>query len=149
MFSYRAIEKKDVDALYELMCGLADNENERSELTVTPQRLTETGFGKRPLWRGFLAEKENSVIAYTTYTEGFHIWSGVPRFGLDDIYVDPSLRSHGIGEALMRLVFDKAKAANALVSWAVQPGNDRAIKFYESLGAKYSITGKCNWRSTQ
>ncbi|GJL94355.1 MAG: hypothetical protein DHS20C05_07600 [Hyphococcus sp.] len=144
--SYRPIEERDVSVLYGLMCDLADNEKERFELTVTPQRLIETGFTDQPLWRGFLAEAKNKAVGYATYTEDFHIWSGVPRICLDDIYVHPDFRSHGIGEALMQLIFEQAKKTNAFVSWAVQPGNTRAIKFYEGLGAKYYVGGKCSWR---
>ena len=145
-FSIRAIVRDDIAGLHQLMCGLADNENERHFLTVTPERLAQTGFGDSPSWQGFVVEHDRALVGYATFTRDFHIWSGRPRITLDDIYVDPAFRSHGLGEQLMRQVFEQAKSINAYVSWTVQPGNDRAIAFYQRLGAEYRVIGKCGWR---
>ena len=128
-----------------MICELADNQNERSGLTVSAQRLVETGFGDHPLWRGFLAESDDGAAGYATYTEDFHIWSGAPRIMLDDIYVRPECRSHGLGEALMRCVFERAEEKGAFVNWTVQTDNRRAIEFYKRLGAQYRVIGKCGW----
>lgn len=145
-FSIRAIERRDITGLHQLMCGLADNENERHFLTVTPERLAETGFGETPSWQGFVVEHDNALVGYATFTQDFHIWSGSARITLDDIYVDPSFRSHGLGEKLMRQIFERAKSKKAYVSWSVQLGNERAIAFYQRLGAEYRVIGKCGWR---
>ncbi len=146
-FSIRAVERRDIPAMHALMCDLADNENERHFLTVTPERLEQTGFGDHPLWQGFVADHDGTLVGYTTYIQDFHIWSGSPRFSLDDIYVHPAFRSHGLGEQLMRRVFEQAKSVNAYVSWTVQQENQRAIAFYQRLGAEYRVIGKCGWRA--
>jgi len=138
-----------MQALFELLCDLADNQNERALLTVTPQRLAETGAGDDPQWRGFIAETGGEAVGYATYTQDFHIWSGVPRITLDDIYVRSEFRSHGLGETLMRRVFERAAEIGAYVNWTVQPGNESAIEFYKRLGAEYRIIGKCGWRAGQ
>ncbi|MEM9619493.1 MAG: GNAT family N-acetyltransferase [Pseudomonadota bacterium] len=142
----RPIERRDMTALHQLMRALADKENQREHLTVTPDRLAQTGDGENPQWRGFLAESEGVLVGYATYTQDFHIWSGGLRFSLDDIYVRPENRSGGLGEKLMRRVFDEAQKVGAYVSWTVLPGNDRAIAFYQRLGASYTTIGKCSWR---
>ena len=143
----RSAERADIAELYQLMCVLADNESERHFLTVTPEVLEQTGFGGDPKWHGFVADKGGALVGYATYTQDFHIWSGSPRISLDDIYVRPEFRRYGLGEKLMRRIFEQAKAINAYVSWTVQPGNDRAIAFYRRLGAEYNVIGKCGWRS--
>ncbi len=145
-FSIRVIEKRDIDVLFEMICELADHESEREFVTTTPARLTETGFGDNANWRGFIVEIDNHAVAYATYTEDFHIWSGAPRITIDDIYVRAEFRRHGLGRQLMEHVFELAGKANAFVSWTVQPGNDRAIAFYKQLGARYNVVGKCGWR---
>lgn len=142
----RPIESRDVDAVYALIAALADHENERPQLTVTPTKLRETGFGDAPAWSGLIAESGGVACGYATYTKDFHIWSGAPRISLDDIYVTPEMRGSGLGESLMRAVFDVAAKKGAYVSWTVQPENKRAIAFYERLGAKVWFTGKCGWR---
>ncbi len=145
-FILRPIEQKDMQTLYRLICDLADNQNEWADLTVTAERLVETGSGDHPLWYGYIAQSGDEPAGYVTYTQDFHIWSGSPRIMLDDIYVSPEFRSHGLGEAMMRRVFEEAEKINALVSWTVQPGNERAIEFYERLGAQFRVIGKCGWR---
>ena len=148
-YSIRSIEKRDVPALFQLIYALADNQGERSGLTVSVERLTETGFGETPRWRGFIVEdEEGRPVGYATYTEDFHIWSGAPRISLDDIYVQSDYRGAGVGEALMRRVFELAEQQGAFVNWTVQTGNERAIAFYERLGAQYRVIGKCGWRAS-
>ncbi|CAK9041933.1 Dihydrolipoyl dehydrogenase 3 (Dihydrolipoamide dehydrogenase 3) (LPD-3) [Durusdinium trenchii] len=142
----RPVERGDVNAVYELICGLADHENERAYLTATPERLAQTGFGDNPQWRGFVAESRGKLVGYATYTQGFHIWSGAARILLDDIYVLPAYRGASLGEQLMRRVFEQAADIGADVSWTVLPDNDRAIAFYRRLGANYQTIGKCRWQ---
>jgi len=146
IFSIRSIEPRDIDAVFEMLCALADHEGEREFVTTSPARLAETGFGDNPKWRGFITEHENRAVAYATYTEDFHIWSGAQRITVDDIYVRSEFRRHGLGRKLMERVFSLARKADAYVSWNVQPGNERAIAFYEQLGASYNVVGKCGWR---
>lgn len=146
-FQIRTIEACDINALHTMMAALADNQGERAFLTVSPDRLLETGFGDEPRWGGFIAEAETGPAGYATYTEDFHLWSGEASIHLDDIFVYPSFRSAGLGEKLMRRVFQRAREIGARVDWTVQPDNDRAIAFYKKLGAAYRVTGKCIWRS--
>ncbi len=145
-FSIRSIEPRDIDAVFDMLCALADHEGEREFVTTSPARLKETGFGERPKWRGFIAEAESKAAAYATYTEDFHIWSGAPRIVIDDLYVQPGFRRYGLGHMLMKRVFALAEETGAFVSWTVQPDNERAIAFYRKLGARYVETGKCGWR---
>lgn len=144
--SIRPIEKRDVEQLLDLMRALADNQGEREYLIVTSAQLRESGFGAHPQWRGLFVEVEGEVAGYATYTQDFHLWSGAPRMSLDDLFVRPSFRSHGLGEKLMQAVFDQATKAGAYVSWTVQTENHRAIAFYERLGASAHVIGKCGWR---
>lgn len=146
-FSIRAIEPGDINAVFKMLCALADHEGEREFVTISPARLKETGFGEQPKWRGFMAVTENKPAAYATYTEDFHIWSGAPRIVIDDLYVQPEFRRCGLGRILMERVFALANETGAFVSWTVQPGNERAIAFYRQLGASYNDVGKCGWRS--
>jgi ribosomal protein S18 acetylase RimI-like enzyme len=143
----RLIESGDVDVLYKMICALGDNQNEREFVTTTPALLEKTGFSVPPMWAGLIVEIEGRAVGYATYTNDFHIWSGAPRITIDDIFVHPEYRSLGLGEKLMRRIFDVAEETDAFVSWTVQPENTKAIDFYKRLGAKYRVTGKCGWRA--
>jgi len=145
----RTVEHCDVDVLFKMICLLADNQKEREYVTTTPEELAASGFCENPAWRGLIAEIDGEAVGYATYTNDHHIWSGSPRITLDDLYVRPEYRSLGLGERLMKSVFDVANEKDAAVSWTVQADNDRAISFYKNLGAAYRVTGKCFWRSSQ
>ncbi len=145
----RPIEEGDVDELLAMMRALAEKEGEAAHLTVSPARLRETGFGDRPHWSGLFATIMGETVGYATCTRDFHLWSGAERITIDDVFVRPEFRGMGIGERLMTAIFDEARAKHALVNWTVQTDNERAIRFYQRLGASYRETGKCSWRSTE
>ena len=143
----RPAEERDVPALLRLIGALAENQNEKQYLTTTEEKLRESGFGDKPKWRALLLEKRSSAIGYATYSYGYHIWSAAKRINIDDLYVDKAFRGLGLGEMLMRRLSEEARNIDADLSWTVQPQNDRAIRFYQRLGAKVAIIGKCNWRT--
>ena len=142
----RPVERRDVDVLFEMICALADHEKEREFLIATPEKLAASGFGQNPAWQGLIAEIDSAAAGYATYTNDYHLWSASPRMTLDDLYVRPEYRSRGLGEQLVKKIFEIATEKGAAVSWTVQTDNDRAIAFYKKLGARYRVTGKCYWR---
>ncbi|WP_411816515.1 N-acetyltransferase family protein [Hyphococcus sp. DH-69] len=145
----KRITEDDVDTLYELMKSLAQYEGLEKFLTVSPEDLRISGFGKEPSWSGLFAYLDDKVIGYATYAYAFHMWSGTQRINLDDLFVSAEYRGHGAGEALMRAVFEIAQSQSMQVSWTVRPDNSKAIKFYKRLGANYSNIGKCTWSPEQ
>ena len=145
----RPVEQRDVDTLFEMICALADHQKEREFLIATPEKLAGSGFAANPQWQGLIAEIDGAPAGYATYTNDYHLWSASPRMTLDDLYVHPEYRSRGLGEQLMKKIFEIATEKGAAVSWTVQTDNDRAIEFYKKLGAHYRVTGKCYWRPPQ
>jgi GNAT superfamily N-acetyltransferase len=55
---------------------------------------------------------------------------------VEDLFVRPEHRGQGMGKALLAHLAAKAKAANGFMEWRVLNWNERAIAFYESLGAR-------------
>ena len=56
---------------------------------------------------------------------------------LEDVYVEPSARGKGLGKALLVEVIRIARARGCRRSeWIVLDWNQRAMHFYESLGAE-------------
>lgn len=71
------------------------------------------------------AIRDNSVVQDMT------------EFYIDDLCVDENHRSHGIGEAIYRHIYEHAKALGCrAVTLNVWNCNSRALKFYEKLGLK-------------
>ena|SRR5437867_5379750 len=60
-----------------------------------------------------------------------------PFLYLEDLVVSEAARSRGVGEAMMAALAEEAVKRNAWrLHWAVLDWNERAIKFYDRLGAK-------------
>jgi GNAT superfamily N-acetyltransferase len=60
-----------------------------------------------------------------------------PFLYLEDLVVTEAARSCGVGEALMTALAEEAVKRNAWrIQWAVLDWNERAIQFYDRLGAK-------------
>lgn len=60
-----------------------------------------------------------------------------PFLYLEDLVVSDAARSRGVGEALMAALAQEAVKRNAWrLHWAVLDWNERAIKFYDRLGAE-------------
>jgi GNAT superfamily N-acetyltransferase len=64
-----------------------------------------------------------------------------PLLWLEDLFVDPQLRSRGAGLALMNELATIAQSNRCThMAWMADERNDRGIAFYERLGAK--VTGQ-------
>lgn len=55
---------------------------------------------------------------------------------LEDLFVRPQARGHGLGKMLLAHLAAKARAANGFMEWRVLDWNEPALAFYQGLGAK-------------
>jgi GNAT superfamily N-acetyltransferase len=116
---------------------LAEYEKLTHECETTEAMIEEALFSQNPrvfcdivVWNG---EPIGNAIWYLT----FSTFTGRTGLYLEDLFVRPALRSHGIGRALLR---EHARIARARdcgrMEWAVLDWNEPALKFYKSLGAR-------------
>ena len=159
----RPAEPRDVPRMLELVRELALFERAPDEVTVTEEHMRDAGFGKDPVWFGWVAEGEvvrsglsvvstasggapnnqqlspdncilGMAICYTRYST----WKG-RRLYLEDIIVTETARGHGIGDKLFRQCARYAVEQNySGMLWQVLDWNTDAIRFYERFGAEFS-----------
>jgi len=55
---------------------------------------------------------------------------------VEDLYVKPQFRGHGLGRHILVALAGRARAAGGHMEWQVLNWNAPAIGFYESLGAR-------------
>lgn len=55
---------------------------------------------------------------------------------VEDLYVKPQFRGHGLGRRILVALAARARAAGGHMEWQVLNWNAPAIGFYESLGAR-------------
>ena len=63
------------------------------------------------------------------------VWTASPDCWLEDLYVEDGARGGGVGSALVRLAFERARARGARrIELDTNESNTGAIRLYESLG---------------
>src|SRR4051812_2854555 len=140
----------DLDAIYELILGLA--EYERLPVTAQIDDLRRHLFGAQRLVEVLLAEDDatREVVGFALFFPNFSTFRGNAGVYLEDLFVKPAHRGRGHGKALLaalaRLVVERGWGR---LVWSVLKWNEPSIRFYESLGATamdewtvYRLTGE-------
>ncbi len=80
--------------------------------------------------------RETSVVGFALFFTNFSTFLAQPGLYLEDLYIKPSHRGQGIGEALLTRLARLAVERNyGRFEWSVLDWNENAIRFYERLGA--------------
>jgi len=130
--------ENDIPLIRELILELAEYERAGpGEAPVTEKDLAETLFGERPAAEVLLAYLGDEPVGFALFFQNYSTWLGKRGIYLEDLFVRPSARKHGVGYALLREVARIAlERACGRVEWAVLNWNELAISFYKQIGAK-------------
>ncbi len=135
-FALRPAEPRDVDAIVELIRGLAEFERLAHLVRATPETLAPHLFGPRPVVEAVVAESAGEVVAFALFFTNFSTFLALPGLYLEDLYVEPEQRGRGIGQALLEhLARLAATRGYGRFEWSVLDWNADAIRFYERMGA--------------
>ncbi|MGE0130900.1 MAG: N-acetyltransferase family protein [Blastocatellales bacterium] len=127
---------KDADAFLSLLAGLAEYEGYEPPGEMERTRLLEDAFGERPRFSVFLAEVEGQAAGYALVFETYSSFWARPKLYLEDLFVKPEFRGHGVGQALFKFCASVAVERGCVrMQWIVLDWNTPAMKFYEGCGA--------------
>ena len=137
----RAATAADVPLILEFIRDLAAYERLLHEVEATEEKLHATLFGPRPAAECILAFTDIGTPAgFAVFFTNYSTFLAKPGIYLEDLFVKPEHRGHGLGKALL---LHLAKLANdrgcGRMEWAVLDWNQPAIEFYESLGAERKL----------
>ncbi len=140
---------EDTPLILEFIKALAEYEKLPNEVTATEELLRETLFGNRKVAEVIIAYHDDVAVGFALFFHNFSTFIGKPGIYLEDLFVKPEYRGHGIGKALLKHIAKLAKERNCgRFEWSVLDWNELSIKFYKSLGAKpmddwtmYRVTG--------
>lgn len=135
-FTLRAAVVGDVSAIVQLIRDLAEFEQLTHLVQVTPEKLRPQLFGEKPAAEAMVAERDGEIVAFALYFTNFSTFLAQPGLYLEDLYVKPAHRGHGIGKALLkRLAALAVERDCGRFEWSVLDWNTNAITVYEKMGA--------------
>jgi GNAT superfamily N-acetyltransferase len=133
----RPAGEADVGLLHSLIRELAEYERLTEEAVGTPQRLGEHLFGDRPVAEAAIAEAGGQPVGFVLWFTTFSTFLCRPGAWVEDLYVRPEHRGHGIGRELLAHVGRVAvQRGYGRVELAVLDWNEPSIGFYRALGAR-------------
>ena len=136
-FIIREGQKKDAQAVLDLITELAVFEKESEAVEITVYDLLKDGFSENPKFKLFVAEEDSVVIGIALFYVRYSTWKG-KSIHLEDLMITESKRKIGAGKALYSAVLKYAHDNNFnRVAWEVIDWNTNAINFYKSTGATY------------
>jgi GNAT superfamily N-acetyltransferase len=132
----RAAQPHDVPAIVGLIRELARFEKLEHLCVATPETLAPHLFGSKPAAECIVADDGGALVAFALFFTNFSTFLAQPGLYLEDLYVQPAHRGTGLGKALLlhlgRLAVERGCGR---FEWSVLDWNERAIAFYESMGA--------------
>jgi GNAT superfamily N-acetyltransferase len=136
MLSIRPATAADASLILDFIRRLAEYEREPDAVVATEEDIIRDGFGPQPKYRCLIAEWHGKAAGFAFFFYNYSTWLGKPGLYLEDLFVLPEMRGHGIGKALLRKLAQIAVAEGCYgMRWQVLEWNEPAIKFYDTLGA--------------
>jgi len=94
------------------------------------------GFGPNPAFAGIIGLLDDQPVGYLLYTFGYDTDAALRYLFVIDLAVDEAVRGRGIGRALMARAAEICREhGGGELFWAVYVKNERALRFYQNLGA--------------
>lgn len=136
-FLIRPAEPHDLAAIVGLIRELADFEQLTHLLQVDEHRLRPHLFGPQPKAEAIVAEADGGqIVAFALFFHNFSTFLAQPGLYLEDLYVQPAYRGTGLGRQLLTHLARLAVVRGCgRFEWSVLDWNQRAIGFYEGMGA--------------
>jgi diamine N-acetyltransferase len=127
----------DIAVVFALINELAEYEKLAHEVEATEAMIAEALFGAPPRLACEIGEWNGEVAGFAAWFVNFSTFAGKPGIYLEDLFVRPAFRRHGIGQALLgHLARTCLGNGWARLQWSVLDWNTPSITFYKSLGAE-------------
>jgi GNAT superfamily N-acetyltransferase len=127
----------DSETILAFIRDLAEYERLAHEVVADVPALERTLFGTHPAAEVLIAEVAGAPVGFALFFQSYSTFLGKPGLYLEDLFVRPAARGHGVGRALMSALARLCVQRNyGRFEWSVLDWNEPALKFYALLGAK-------------
>jgi len=135
--SIRPATAADTATILTFIRDLAEYEKLPGEVVADEEAIRTTLFGARPAAEVLIAELAGAPVGFALFFPSYSTFLGKPGLYLEDLFVQPAARGHGVGRALMSALARIAMQRDyGRFEWSVLDWNEPALRFYRSLGAK-------------
>ncbi len=133
-FGVRAAEPRDIPALMRLKRLLAEGEDSAHAVRAGEADWLRDGFGAHAGFTAFVAESGDAVVGMATCSRRMITgWNG-PVIFLQDLFVEPAHRGHGVARALMARVAALARDLGSPIVELTVRADNPAQHFYLRTG---------------
>ena len=132
----RPATRQDAAQVFAFIRDLAEYEKLPNDVIATPEDIERALFAPQPRVFCDIAEWDGKPAGFALWFYNFSTFRGRHGIYLEDLFVKPAFRGHGIGKALLVGLAQRAvREGCARVEWSVLDWNEPSINFYKSLGA--------------
>jgi GNAT superfamily N-acetyltransferase len=136
MLRLRDAEPSDVPDIFTMIRELAAYERLLEEMVGSSADLRRHLFGEPRYARALMAQWGDQTAGFALYFFNYSTFRCLPGLYLEDLFVRPAFRGHGVGLALLQALEQRAGAAGCgRLEWSVLDWNQSAIDFYRRFGA--------------
>lgn len=136
MLQIRFATGDDAGTLLHFIRALAEYEREPDAVKVDAETLRAQLSQSQPPFECLLAEVDGTAVGFALFFHTYSTWRGKRGVWLEDLFVLPEQRRHGIAGALLqRLAAITLERDCARLEWSVLDWNKPAIDFYRGIGA--------------
>jgi GNAT superfamily N-acetyltransferase len=127
--------ENELPIILALIKQLAEYEKLSHAVVATEKILRESLFERRAA-EVVIGYAGDEPAGFAVYFRTFSTFLGVPGMYLEDLFVVPRFRRHGLGrQLLVHLARIADERGYGRIEWSVLDWNELAIGFYKSLGA--------------
>jgi GNAT superfamily N-acetyltransferase len=132
----RMAQPADVEDIHRLIYELAVYEKAPEEMVATIDQINTSLFNANPVAFCHVAEVDGKVVGIALWFLNYSTWLGKAGIYLEDLFVQPEYRGHGIGKGFMQtLAALCVERGYERFQWWVLDWNKPSIDFYQALGA--------------
>jgi len=146
----RPAQPADAEVVLSFIRELADYERLAHEVEANLDMVSQSLFCETPRVFADIAAWQEAPAGFALWFYNYSTFRGLHGIYLEDLFVRPQFRGHGIGKALLGGLARRCLAEGlARLEWSVLDWNEPSIAFYRSLGAiakdewtVYRLTGE-------
>jgi GNAT superfamily N-acetyltransferase len=132
----RSAAEGDIRLILTFIRKLAEYGDIADEVSATEDDVSEALFGRERVADAIIAYLGPDPVGFAIYSYTFSSFHGRPGIYVEDLFVEQACRGSGVGKALLVYIAQVGRQRRcARLEWSVLNWNERAMEFYQELGA--------------